>query len=230
MKRLFFAAAIVTTLVAIAWTGVGQAGAESGKAVSAAAVSLQPKDFSGLLGMAGFSDTMLNNHFKLYQGYVKNANVVLEKLNALLADKNDRTPEYAELKRRLGWEFNGMMLHEYYFENLGGKEPPDLNGALYKSIAGNFGSFDNWKQDFVSTGMMRGIGWVVLCWEPRTGKLVNVWVNEHDAGHIVGAKPLLVMDVFEHAYMLDYQLDKGKYIEAFFKNVNWKSVAECFQK
>jgi len=188
----------------------------------------QEKDFSYLIGMSGFSDTLLNNHFKLYLGYVKNSDAILEKLNTLLAVKKDNTPEYAELKRRLGWEFNGRLLHEYYFENLGGSQPLDVNTSLYKKITESFGSFENWKQDFISTGMMRGIGWVVVYWEPKTGKLVNVWVNEHDTGHLSGARPLLVMDVFEHAYITDYQLDRAKYIEAYFKNINWQVAAERF--
>lgn len=188
----------------------------------------QEKDFSYLIGMSGFSDTLLNNHFKLYLGYVKNTNAILEKLNTMLAAKKDNTPEYAELKRRLGWEFNGMLLHEYYFENLGGSQPIDANTAFYKKITESFGSFENWKQDFISTGMMRGIGWVIVYWEPETGKLVNVWVNEHDTGHLSGARPLLVMDVFEHAYITDYQLDRAKYIEAYFKNINWQVTAGRF--
>lgn len=192
--------------------------------------SIQAKDFSGLIGMNGLSDTLLNNHFKLYQGYVKNTNTILEKLKGMLTDKKSNTPEYAELKRRLGWEFNGVLLHEYYFENLKGKELLDINSTLYKKITEDFGSFDNWKEDFISTGLMRGIGWVVLYWEPRTGKLINVWINEHDVGHISAARPILVMDVFEHAYMPDYQLDREKYIETFFKNINWNVASKRFGK
>lgn len=188
------------------------------------AVSYQAKDYASLLGSAGFSDTMMNNHFKLYQGYVKNVNTLIEKLNALLAEGKDRTPEYAELKRRFGWEFDGMRLHEYYFGNLGGKDPVDPKGALYARLAEDFGSFEDWKKDFVSTGAMRGIGWVILALDPQNGKLFNIWVNEHDCGHLAGAKPVLVMDVFEHAYFTDYQTDRAKYIEAFFANINWKEA------
>lgn len=192
--------------------------------------TIQPKDFSKILGMDGFSDTLLNNHLKLYQGYVKNVNLILEKLDELLAAKQDRTPEYAELKRRISWELNGVLLHECYFENLGGKEQLNAEGELNKEIIKSFGSFDNWKQDFISTGMMRGIGWVVLFWEDRTGKLINVWVDEHNTGNLVGAKPLLVLDVFEHAFITDYQLDKAKYIDAFFKNIDWKVVESRFMQ
>ncbi|MFA5388329.1 MAG: Fe-Mn family superoxide dismutase [Candidatus Omnitrophota bacterium] len=178
--------------------------------------------------MSGFSDTLLGDHFKLYQGYIKNTNAIFEKLDILSSEGKDRTPEYAELKRRLGWEFNGALLHEYYFENLGGKEPLDPGSAFYRKIAADFKSFDDWKKDFISTGMMRGIGWVVLYLEPKTGKLVNSWINEHDTAHIAGATPLLVMDVFEHAYMTDYQLDREKYIDSFFRNINWKTVSARF--
>jgi superoxide dismutase, Fe-Mn family len=184
----------------------------------------QTHDYARLAGTPGFSDTLLNNHFKLYQGYVKNVNTLLEKMNALLVEAKDRTPEYAELKRRFGWEFNGMRLHEYYFENLGGKKPLDIKGALYKKIGGDFGTFEAWKQDFVSTGVMRGIGWVILYQDALSGKLFNVWINEHDAGHLSGAKPLLVMDVFEHAFITDYQLERPKYIEAFFNVIDWDVV------
>ena len=186
--------------------------------------SYQPKDYSRLLGMQGFSDTLLNNHFKLYQGYIKNTNTVLEKLNALLVESKDKTPEYAELKRRFGWEFNGMRLHEYYFENLGAKITIDSNSPLYKRLSADFGSFDLWKQDFLSTGLMRGIGWVMLCEDILSSKLINVWINEHDVGHLSGAKPILVMDVFEHAYFTDYQLERAKYIDAFFANINWSML------
>lgn len=183
------------------------------------------RDYSKLLGMKGFSDTLLNNHFKLYQGYVKNAAALSEKLDAMRLEGKDRTAEYAELKRRFGWEFNGMRLHEYYFEGLGGTDNPEAAKGLYERLAKEYGSFDAWKKDFISTGMMRGIGWVVLYEEPRTGKLVNAWINEHDVGHLAGAKPILVMDVFEHAFITDYQLDRAAYIEAFFNNIDWQKTS-----
>ena len=188
--------------------------------------SYQAKDYAYLLGMNGFSDILLNNHFKLYQGYVKNVNLILDKLSALLGAGNDRTLEYAELKRRFGWEFNGMRLHEFYFENLGGKEQIGAKDSIHKKITEDFGSFDIWKQDFVSTGVLRGIGWVILCMDRSNKRLINVWINEHDAGHIAGAAPILVMDVFEHAYFTDYQLDRPKYIEVFFNNISWSEVSK----
>jgi len=191
-------------------------------------VSYEARDYSRLLGVLGFSDTLLNNHFKLYQGYVKNINLVLDELRALLSQGKDRSPEYAELKRRLGWEFNGMRLHEYYFENLGGKAALDVKSPLCQKIIDNFGSFEFWKQDFISTAVMRGIGWVVFYKDRQNGRLINVWVNEHDVGHLCGAWPILVIDVFEHAYLTDYQLDRAKYIEAFFNSINWDIVSRRY--
>jgi superoxide dismutase, Fe-Mn family len=183
------------------------------------------KDFSKLTGMEGFSPTLLNNHFTLYQGYVTNTNKVTDSLATLLKDGKTGTPEYAELKRRFGWEFDGMRLHELYFENLGGQGGIEKNGALAKKLAQSFGSYEAWEQDFKATGAMRGIGWVVLYEDNLTGHLYNAWINEHDGGHLAGCKPVLIMDVFEHAYMVDYGLKKADYITAFFKNINWE-IAE----
>ena len=179
------------------------------------------KDYKSLIGMKGFSDTLLNNHFTLYQGYVTNTNKVLDTLATMLKDGKVGTPEYAELKRRLGWEFNGMRLHELYFENLGGKAPLNKSGKLGKKLAEEFGSYENWEKDFRGTGTMRGVGWTILYQDNLTGKLINQWINEHDTGHPAGCTPILVLDVFEHAFMIDYGLKRADYIEAFFNNINW---------
>lgn len=182
------------------------------------------KDYSKLIGMEGFSETLLKNHFALYQGYVTNTNKVLDILNQILKDGKAGTPEFAELKRRVGWEFNGMRLHEYYFENLGGKSPLDKNGRLSKKVVEDFGSYEAWEKDFKATGAMRGVGWAVLYQDISNGKLVDFWINEHDVSHPAGCNPILIMDVFEHAFMLDYGLKRADYIEAFFKNINWPAV------
>jgi len=182
------------------------------------------KDYSKLIGLPGFSDTLLKNHFTLYQGYVTNTNKVLDILGLMAADGKTATPEYAELKRRLGWEFNGMRLHEYYFENLGGKAALDLAGKLGRKLAEQFSDVESWEKDFRATGAMRGIGWVVLYEDPANGRLINFWVNEHDVSHPAGCQPLLIMDVFEHAFMIDYGLKRADYIEAFFKNIDWTTV------
>jgi superoxide dismutase, Fe-Mn family len=182
------------------------------------------KDYSKLLGMEGFSETLLKNHFTLYQGYVTNTNKVMETLGQMLKEGKTASSEFAELKRRLGWEFNGMRLHEYYFENLGGKGGLDKSGKLYKKMSQDFGSYETWEKDFRAVGAMRGIGWAVLYQDKMTGGLINVWINEHDVGHPAGCTPILILDVFEHAFMIDYGLKRPDYIEAFFKNINWKAA------
>jgi len=183
------------------------------------------KDYSALIGMKGFSETLLKNHFTLYQGYVNNTNKLWDIMTAMLKESKTGTPEYAELKRRFGFEFNGMRLHEYYFGNLGGKKPLDKTGAVAKKLAAAYGSYEGWEQDFKATGAMRGIGWVMLYQDNTNGWLFNQWINEHEVGHPAGCTPILVMDVFEHAFMLDYGLKRADYIAAFFQNIDWDEVA-----
>ncbi len=182
------------------------------------------KDYAKLIGMAGFGETLLKNHFTLYQGYVTNTNKLLDTLDQMLKDGKTATPEFAEMKRRLGWEFNGMRLHELYFENLGGKAPLDAGSKLARKMAENFCSVQAWETEFKATGSMRGIGWAVLYEDAASGRLINFWINEHDVAHPAGCTPLLIMDVFEHAFMLDYGLKRADYIEAFFKNIDWQAA------
>jgi len=187
------------------------------------------KDYTGLIGMEGFSPTLLKNHFTLYQGYVTNTNKLSDLLTAMLKEGRAGSPEYSELKRRFGFEFNGMRLHEYYFENLGGKASLDKSGTLARKLADAYGSYDAWEQDLKATGVIRGIGWVILYQDNVSGWLFNQWINEHEVGHLAGCRPILVMDVFEHAFMTDYGLKRADYIAAFFKNINWKVVAGRLQ-
>ena len=182
------------------------------------------KDYSSLIGMEGFSETLLKNHFTLYQGYVTNTNKLMDLLASMLKEARVGTPEYSELKRRMGFEFDGMRLHEYYFNNLGVKGVLEKSGKLGKKLAEDFGSYEDWEKDFKATGAMRGIGWAILYQDNTTGKLINQWINEHETGHLAGCLPILVMDVFEHAFITDYGLKRADYIEAFFKNINWDVV------
>jgi len=182
------------------------------------------KDYSNLIGIEGFSETLLKNHFTLYQGYVTNINKLMDSLASMLKEGKVGTPEYSELKRRMGFEFNGMRLHEYYFDNLGGKVVLDKSGKLARKLAEDFGSYEDWERDFKGTGAMRGIGWAILYQDNTTGKVINLWINEHETGHLAGCIPILVMDVFEHAFITDYGLKRADYIEAFFKNINWNVV------
>ena len=203
----------------------------------------EAKNFEHLLGTAGFSDVMLKNHFTLYQGYVTNTNKLVDELGALNATGKMGTPAWAELKRRAGWEFNGMRLHELYFGNMrqassapspGGSgnanAPMRMNAKLIDAITGQWQSHDDWEKEFRATGAMRGIGWTILYYDPEARRMFNVWVNEHDVGHYAGCAPLLVLDVFEHAYMLDYGLKRADYIEAFMNAIDWGVVGERFDK
>lgn len=182
------------------------------------------KNFDHLIGTPGFSDQILKNHFTLYQGYVTNFNKLNDILVALEKDNKFGTPEYAELNRRLGWEWNGMRLHELYFGNMSAKSDKLSSGKLSSAIEKDFGSYDFFEKDFKAMGAMRGIGWVVLYYDAEADRLFNVWINEHDVGHFAGCTPLLVMDVFEHAFILDYGTKRADYIEAFYKAINWQIV------
>lgn len=187
----------------------------------------EAKKFDHLVGMEGFSEQLLQDHFTLYQGYVTNFNKLDETLMAMEKAGNFGTPEFAEMNRRLGWEFNGMRLHELYFGNVRKESKKiDAESALYAAIEKEFGSYDMWEKDFVSMGAMRGIGWVVLYADASAGRLFNVWVNEHDAGHFAGASPLVVMDVFEHAYIRDYGIARKEYIATFMEHIDWHVAQE----
>lgn len=189
------------------------------------------RNFDHLLGTPGFSEQLLNNHFTLYQGYVKNTNELAEVLRKLVKLGKTGSIEYAEMKRRFGWEFNGMRLHEYYFENLTkSRAPLRKDSALSRKLVEDFGRFEIWEQGFKGVGGMRGIGWVVLCQDPLTNRLFNVWIDEHDAGYLVGSTPLIVMDVFEHAFMLDYGLKKADYVNAFFNAIDWTVIEKRFNQ
>jgi len=190
--------------------------------------SYKPKTFD-LSNLIGISDKTLEMHFKLYEGYVTNTNLLTEKIADILADgqvDKEEMPAYSELTRRLGFEYNGMVLHEYYFGNMkrnGGGDPG--KGTFRAAVERSFRSFDLWKTDFVSVGKMRGVGWAIAYLDPTAGRVSNHWIELHQNGNVAGFVPLLVMDVWEHAYLLDYKpAERPKYIEAFLGNVDWDAV------
>jgi Fe-Mn family superoxide dismutase len=190
-----------------------------------------PKEFN-LSGLNGISDQTLEMHFKLYEGYVKETNKLTSKISEFLSDgkvDQEEMPAYSELTRRLGFEYNGMVLHEYYFGNMKkeGSGDPGKDAQFYKAAEASFGSYDIWKADFVSIGKMRGVGWAICYEDPTSGYLSNHWISLHEVGNVAGFNPVLVMDVWEHAFLLDYKpADRPKYIEAFFSNIDWKAVEE----
>lgn len=185
------------------------------------------KDFSHLLGKTpGLNADLLSMHFILYKGYVKNSNTLIEMIKELNRLKKDRSLSYGALKRRLAWEMDGMILHELYFENLGASAPLSTSDPLYQQIVADFGSFKAFKREWIATGMIRGIGWVILYKDPIKGRLYNLWIDDHHINHLAGGAPLLVMDVWEHAYLTEYGLNRAGYLEAFFNNINWDAVKE----
>ena len=192
--------------------------------------SYKAREFN-LSGLNGISDETLEMHFKLYQGYVKETNNLTEKITEFIRDgkvDQEEMPAYSELTRRLGFEYNGMVLHEYYFENLkkgGGTGDPALTTDFAKAAESTFGSYDIWKADFIGIGKMRGVGWAICYQNPANGRLSNHWITLHETGNVAGFSPILVMDVWEHAYLLDYKpAERPKYIEAFFSNIDWSLV------
>ncbi|MEA2642007.1 MAG: superoxide dismutase, Fe-Mn family [Chloroflexota bacterium] len=184
-------------------------------------------DFSSLKGLHGLSDQQIEIHLGLYNGYVTNTNSLNEEIGHLLHEGKAGTPLYAELTRRRGFEYSGMILHEYYFGNLSptGSGKPAAGSVTLKEIEASFGSWEQWLADFQAVGKMRGVGWAILFQDPATGLLSNHWVTLHQDGTPAGFKPILVMDVWEHAFMVDYKpAERAKYIEAFFSNINWDVV------
>jgi Fe-Mn family superoxide dismutase len=174
------------------------------------------REFPRLRGLKGLPDAVVEAHLKLYAGYVTNTNALLEKLPAVKAS----TPEGAELRRRFGWEVNGLRLHEYYFEALSpaGGAP---GGGAKDLFARGWGSFDAWREEFAAMGKMRGVGWVITYFDRRTGALTNNWIELHQDGHPAGFKPLVVMDCWEHAFT---GLARPDYVDRYLDNVDWETI------
>ena len=173
------------------------------------------KNFS-LLTNSNFDNNLMTMHLKLYQGYVDNTN----KVEKLLSD----TSGYAKdaIKRRFSWEYNGMKLHELYFESILSVYSFDENSSIGKAIIAQYGSLDEWLEEFIAAGKIRGIGWVVMYFDGN--KIINGWIDNHNIGELINATPLLVMDVWEHAYITVYGVDREKYINDFIDSINWDVV------
>lgn len=185
----------------------------------------------------GLSQKLIDEHWKLYEGYVTNSNL-LNKLiwDILDSNKELNKAEQSEIQRRIGFEYNGMVLHECYFEALKKDVPFPSSSTLAFKLKEDFGSIERWKKQFLEIGKFRGIGWVTLSLDPLTKRLQNFWVTDHEIGNIAGFVPILAMDVWEHAYILDYGSSsapgagRAAYLETYYKNINWDVVSRRLDK
>lgn len=183
------------------------------------------KDYSYLLTIDDFDKSLMKMHITLYNGYVNNVNLFLDQLDKLGASSNIAKA----LKKTFAFEFDGMKLHELYFDNLKQDIKIDDKSNFYKKIEEQYNSFDSWRDNFKDTGLIRGIGWVILYYDVNEKRFFNAWIDEHQINNLVGCIPILVMDVFEHAYLTQFGLNRKKYINAFFKNINWQEVSKRYE-
>jgi Fe-Mn family superoxide dismutase len=197
-----------------------------------------PTSEAGIVTLKGISSKNIEEHLKLYAGYVKNTNLIIEKLEEYnkMSETRELTPGVVylvgELHRRFGFEFNGMRNHEYYFKSLeGGTKPLPENSQLKIAIEKQGQTFDLWLNSFKNLVMTRGVGWAVLYYDKQTKNLISAWVDEHHLGQLNGLQWILGTDMWEHAYIYDYPTsEKKKYVEAFFENLNWEVIEENFKK
>lgn len=185
--------------------------------------------------LVGISAKNIEEHLKLYAGYVKNTNSILEKIPEYnqSAEKDPFVTYYtSELQRRFAFEFNGMRNHEYYFHSLeGGSTSLTTGGPLHSAIEAQWGSFESFLAQFKAIALTRGVGWAWLYLDTHTGKLLTQWVDEQHIGHLLGLAPILGLDVWEHAFVADYQPSgKKQYVEDFFTNLNWSVIEENYAK
>ncbi len=181
--------------------------------------------------LAGISAKNIEEHLKLYKGYVTNANLILNKINEYAKDSETHAYVLGELQRRFGFEFDGMRNHEYYFASFeGGAKSLPAESMLRNAIEKEWGSFDAWFARFKSIAMTRGVGWAMLYIDTQTGKLLNAWVDEQHLGQLATCQIVLALDMWEHAYVYDYPTsEKKNYIEAFFANLNWEVIEGNFK-
>jgi Fe-Mn family superoxide dismutase len=194
-------------------------------------ISEQPtyhaRDYSTLKGLAGITDEQIAEHLKLYNGYVNRTNALLKKVEELGGEAKLDQNFAQELMRRVGWEFNGMRLHEYYFDQFG-----PVKGALTEAnkfgaaIIKQWGSVDAWMKEIMAVAKMPGIGWAICYRDPANGQFINTWIEQHEGGHLAGCSPILVVDIFEHAFTVYLKpTERAKYLGDFFANVDWNVVA-----
>lgn len=186
----------------------------------------RPFDFG--TGLPGLSKDLLAEHLTLYKGYVTRTNALVK--DVLGAEKEGKAGAMVqELRRRLGFEFSGMRIHEWYFEGLAANAAAAMTHPLHKAIDATWGSHEAWWNAFKATATMPGIGWAALVKDPVTGRLMNAWFQDHENAIPVGVQPLLVVDVWEHAYVKDFgATGRGKYVDAVKPLLNWSVVEKRF--
>ena len=186
----------------------------------------KPINYDYLLGkVKGIDDNLMKIHFKLYEGLVGATNGALKYIRS----KNTKNMvEYSAIQKELSLFYNGMRLHELYWGVMCGENMDKMDSNLEKDINTNFGSFNAWKSNFIQTGTIPGVGFAVLCRDKISGMLFNTWINEFNIGEIIGVDILLVMDMWEHAYIAQFGLDLTKYANVFLSNVNWSVVSEFY--
>ena len=181
--------------------------------------------------LKGISTKNIEEHLKLYAGYVNHSSLVLAKIEELSGDAENNMGVLSGLQKRFGFEYNGMRNHEVYFSSLSGVASPlPENSKLKGAITTEWGSFEKWFALFKAIATTRGIGWAMLYFDRKENRLLNAWVDEHHLGQLQNCTPIIALDVWEHAFLLDYlPSEKKKYIDAFFDNLNWEVIEENFK-
>lgn len=198
-------------------------------------MSYTTKNFN-LPTLKGLSEKQIKVHLGLYEGYVKHVNVISEKLQAVRDGKLEMDPYIvAELRRRFSFEFDGMRMHEYYFSQFEGSSQSfdEINESVESELARlateKYGSNENFIAHIKEVAGSRGIGWVVVYYDPSIKALHTIFVADHELGQLAGLPILLTLDLWEHAFMVDYvPSEKGNYVDAFFDNLNWGVVEKRF--
>ena len=180
--------------------------------------------------LKGISKRTVEEHLKLYAGYIKSANLILDKIGELSVDTEKNAYVIGELQRRFSFEFNGMRNHEYYFKSLeGGPVALPENSEFRKAVVAQCGSFEAWMKAFTTLALTRGIGWAMLYYDPATKMPIGAWVDEQHLGQLNSLPLILGLDMWEHSYIIDYSpADKKKYITAFFENLNWSVIEKNY--
>lgn len=189
----------------------------------------QPQTFT-LPELALISPKTFENHLKLYEGYVKNTNLILSKIEEYAKDSEANAYALGELQRRFSFEFDGMRNHEYYFKALeNGPVALSPETALHKEIEKTWGSFDGFLARLKAVALTRGVGWALLYYDPLADRLLLTWVDEQHLGHLTGLSPVVALDMWEHAYLMDYtSAEKGKYVDAYLSALNWNQANDWY--